>query len=644
MKLIITAFIFFGAVAHAASRSAFIIEWTEIAAKYLSPAEMKTAEYILNDILWQDNQRTMDARLYDRIVDSKKTGLEQLKTVAAKAARGDRSARHILLTLLETSSRPRSLKDLLRSGLPSGKAVAGPEPLLTVLDDGAREYVSRAMVSSMADTRELVRYFAEQVLSDPQNVALAEGVTSLIAQPRFAKDPRLTNFFLLMSVHPYPRVRIGGLFGLAQAAPKDSFVRGHLLSVGQKPVSSLYEKADFESVKKIVERVGDERWEKVYLPLFQRWFADPIQNRHLDLGDYNMDRIAQAAASQALLFSVAGIEREIEIEYADEEVARMIERVDASTELPRLPASLDEGGAALAVYTHLWFPEEEEDRPPLDEPDQIDGDDLRFISRMGMSVEPQPENAWILKGLDSSSRHEAFKGMLSTGVQVNYGGLNSVLSFYKYKVLDLPAPREYFEALAGFKRQLRAKYDEWVAENKRLGIKLVNVAELNGVLRSETQEVKQDPGNVVSFGKRTKKSKAESEAPHDSIFTVGFDSMFATRALAALGDEETATEVLLGLLPERWATTPAEGERLAEQLNSYGRFEHRRIKRATLTETGKRQALQYLFNSLELSMTKPKARTLLIRWLANLKDPTLAKNAREAFGHTCITDLSLPKR
>lgn len=609
----------FAASCFAGERPPYSIEWNEAIKSQLSVEEQKLATYILLDMMWDENEHSSpDAATYSRLLKGNQSGLEELDFVISKADQGDLSSRRILVTLLQYSAWPRPLRGLERSSILTGSIVVGPEPIRH-MHGTARVYISDALKNSPAQHEDLSQYFVNEALRDPDNTALVESVTGILAQPEFSGHSFLRDYFLLMSIHPEASIRMAAHLGLASFVRSDVFVHQFLLKRNGLRAGVVFGKEDMQLVQEVLQEVGDRYpdWRDVFSKIYTLWKSDPIRNRISDRGDYNYERMAIGAAGQAIIQSAGSLKRSFELRVSGK-FSHADEVLTFRNTLPRLDGLKSSNGTGFYITRDL---------------DLQDGAWHHFsepLSRSRIVYETDPSNSWLLMGMSPHDLNRVFEAMLTGGIEAHYGHTDSVISWLKYDLLKMTAPSHFFEALENFKSRLRSKYQAWIDEQKKFGFKVVSIFSIQEALLEESA----GESNVVPFAPPV--AVAAEDPVNDSIFTAPLPVLFAARTLALFNEKEVARDVMLSLLPDHWELSAAEKSRLAK--NVMQGYRDLQIEEIELTDESKHELLRNLFSSFDLVFSKAESRRLLIRWIAELMDPDLAAAARAALATPSACD------
>ncbi|NJL24692.1 MAG: hypothetical protein HC902_05670 [Calothrix sp. SM1_5_4] len=485
----------------------------------LNSKEFSASDYILRDLLWDENEHSSpDAISYPRPRQGAWTGEEVLLATLSQASTGDVSARRVLRVLLEAASGQRPLKGMVRSRIPSGTHVVGPHGY--ILSGTTRIGVHRALLMVTEDMNGWLESLIRAVLAEPESVALAEAVTAILAEPRVAarvtrERTLLRDFFLLMSAHPDPRVRVSGLFGLSAFTPSDPDVHALLLQEANIRPEVRFTEANMARIRATLDMLGarHETWRDIYLAIYQRWLTQPFENRVQDMGDYDWERMANAAAAQALLMGVHPPRRKM-----DDGTVESIEYVNT---LPRLDGLISGNGTGFRVY-----------KVTRDAAGRVIHSNR--ISPPGIVVAANPINAWVLMGKSSGDAHTVFEAMLDQSIEFHYGHADSVLSWLRFKLLGEEPPAHFVSALGVFRTRLRAKWSTYVREltGGRENVSLVGVSEISARLAEDSRRGA-DGAQVIPLPVRA------SAPPPSPEPTRSLEEIFAAKALEAFAPADS---------------------------------------------------------------------------------------------------------
>lgn len=600
--------------------------WPEYAKTVLNASEYKVATYILEDILWDENEHSdPDAQTYPRPLKGNQTGLEKLEDVVAEAATGDRSARNILRALLQSTEDQRS--DLSLTRFPeSGTWVVGPQGY--ILSDAPRRAIAKVINRSSKDLSALIAHLITDVLLQPNNAALATSVTAVLAHPdlwsrkgfhqEFVRD-----YFVLMSMHPEVKVRTVAAIGLTPFVKESSFVGELLREQNLKTSQSVIRAEDQERIDRIFETLenGEQlgpyltAWQNKFKKIYANWVKDPFRNRILDIGDNNMERMANGAAGQALLWATGlKTQRELILTFDGIPEITTFESLKVHHDLPGIRGLRSGNGTGFFMYAKL------ESQAP-------DGRYNSYIVMPGtITIDPRPENAWILMGMETGTMSNFFAQFLEKeAIEMLYGHTSTLISILKYKVLQQPAPAHFAELANSFIDRLRKKYQ---AEAQELKSKYPNLKVLTMQdFIEEFSEAKPKTGEVLAFPKR--ESPREPISARNSIFTAPIETLFAIRGLAILGDLDTAAEVFTSLLPDHWELTTEDQRLLAGNLERYRHDSPLRL--AKLSEASQQEILAEVIETFGWIWPQAEADARLRKWRHSLRDPELIARVQQAF-------------
>ncbi|HMN68486.1 MAG TPA: hypothetical protein PKC28_08100 [Bdellovibrionales bacterium] len=575
------------------------IPWRQAVAKYLQAPQDELATYIFRDAIWDYESRSgPDANPGPRLRQGNKTGLAELQRVVERATLGDASAERLLDTLFQLADSQRRLKDFQRDGPSWGDVIVAPDGYAQNI--ALRMALAQAFRDSKLNPRVLQERLAEKVLKNIDNSTLAHNVTGVLAHPELwrSESSYLRGYFLLLSVHPDPRVRISGLFGLGAWSATDSFVRRTLIEESLLHPDPYFKKEWLERAAKVFDEVEKTRelkslarkWRAKLTPMYQHWLDNPMLSRVRDRGDYNWERMANAAAGQALLWPHAELEREIVLDSGTEK-----EIMERHTSLPRLDGFGSNNGTGVFFNSLIRY------------------QTGSIILTSNMVVSTEPENAWILKGMDSGGLWRILDHMAQPGIEAHFGHGQSILSLLRFKWLKQEPPDYYPRMIEEFKIKLARNYEAYIKEFTSAfpGMRLVSMDKIGDVF-SEPE----DPAR----SKIVRMPKPGARKLKVNLFTAPLGTLFATRGLIAYDFKEEARAEILKLLPQTWVLSPLDRIALGLSLD-------RDIKEAGLTERSKRELLKWHFQSLSLAVGETQARRDWIKWLSGVSDEKLSEEA-----------------
>jgi hypothetical protein len=255
---------------------------------------------------------------------------------------------------------------------------------------------------------------------------------------------------------------------------------------------------------------------------------------------------------------------------------------------------------------------------------------IQSVISQTLTYSSQPENSWLLMGMEPGPRYQAFTAMVAGPIELNYGHATSIVSRLKYKILQVEPPSDYYSALADFRKWLNKKYDGWLREFNRFGAKMAEVSPGDEILPAKP------PAKLFVLNP---KASAVEDTVAPSLFNTRLETLYAIRALGVFAEKELAVQTLFALLPDHWELSRAEQKYLLQQVTfQYGDKLPLRVR---LSAEARRTILADAFSSLPKLVGVSEARRLLIRWLAGLKDAQLANEARKVFADvTCVWALT----
>lgn len=591
------------------------VSWADhLKSKSFSASQKKKLRFIVQDAIWQEEASTYEGQPGERPLIGNQTGADALNDLIAEAEKGESASLALITELFEMSGSQRTLVGLDRSTIWSGTAILRPDESRGNVATPLRQAIARSLLKSGGSHTALFEKLLPYAVKDPNNTAFVEAFTALAAMPTNSASPFLRDYFLLMSVHPEPKVRLAGLIGLSPFA-REPQVRATLLEESRIHSEDKYQNKNWRRAERVLELVGPKypAWRSIFSEIFGRWQKDVFVNRYRDMGDYNWDRMANAAAAQALLSSVELPRRSVIVDGREAE-----ESTATHTTLPRVDGFTSGNGSGFHITRSLNIKGE-----PYAKQD--------WLTTRAMTVAALPREAWIFQGMNRPGLARLFNEMVKNWrLEVHYGHYESVVSWMKYKILQLPPPDDYYELLSNFQQQLSAKVRAESAEMEKLGVRVVTTQDVCKILNQSSA----DTSNVVSLPcrKPVVEKENEREQIRESVFTASLGALYAARALVALDQKETAAEVLVSLLPKRWDLSVEDRATLAKNLQTHA---HDGFVSADITAASKREALAYVFAGLKEALGESPARSAWMRWMAGLSDVQLAESAREVLNISC---------
>ncbi len=516
----LSALVFISAQAWAARNLPYSVTWQKfISAQNLTSEDQQLAKYIVEDSLWYDNEHQFERRAYPRPVLGPRTGAQELEHILDLAAQGDQRALNIVVALLKSSSFRRPLKGLVRGSIPTGTLILRPDDESGNIYGIARQAIAHALKNKSGPLDKLFQELTKIALKNPNQSDLVESIAALAAIPQFSSAQSLRDFFLLMSIHPEPRIRISGLFGLGGHVD-DPFVREFLIQSSRLRPRSLFGEEEKILVQKVLSQVGSKYpvWQSIFTEIYKRWEDDPFPNRVRDIGDYNWERMANSAAAQALLRSLPMLERRLSIRTAKDTIITAFENLEEYHSLPVLNGLLSGNGTGFQILRSLRIGSQY---------------NVSIVYPASIKFEASPTESWLIKGMSAGDQDHFFSRMMHESTEVFFGHLESVVSLLKFRLLKLNPPPSYYHHLGRFQNFLRAKLEAQKVHLKNKNMRLVSAADPFA-----------QPTNVVDLPK-----EEEFFSGQESIFVAPLYTLFAARALALVGEKQTATEVLVTLLP-----------------------------------------------------------------------------------------------
>lgn len=591
------------------------VSWSDyLKSKTFSDRQQKQMRFIVQDAIWQEEASTYEGYPGKRAIVGNRTGADELEALIASAAKGESEALFLVTALIEMSGSQRTLEGLDRSSIWSGAPILRPDESRGNVAVPLRQAIARSLTKLGKSHSSLFKKLLPFAVRDPNNTAFVEAFTALAALPNIASSDFLRDYFLLMSIHPEPKVRLAGLIGLSPFAQEPQ-VRATLLEESRIHSEDKYQDLNWQRAEKVLALVGQKypAWRSIFSEIFQRWRKDVFTNRFRDMGDYNWDRMVNAAAAQALLSSVELPRRSLVIDGHEAE-----ESTAVHTTLPRLDGFSSGNGSGLHVTRSLRIKNESYAKQD-------------WLTTTAMTVAALPREAWIFQGMTRPGLSRLFNEMVQRwGLEIHYGHYESVVSWMKYKLLQLPPPDYYYELLSNFQQQLSEKVRADAAEMQRLGVRIVTTEDVCQILK----EASVDSSKVVSLPcrKESTEKKEERNEIRESAFTASLAALYAARALVVLDQKETAAEVLVSLLPKHWDLTAEERATLAKNVQTHARDG---FVTADITPEAKSTSLAYIYAGLKEAIGETSARSAWIRWMAGLKDAKLFEEARNVLSVSC---------
>ena len=624
----------------------FQTTWKKILAGSFDQGDQATIEAIIDDLLWYVSEHSHPDTVVLRPRGKKigeEHGLDILQRIILTASHGESKSQAILIGLLRIPGHQVSLETLQRS------AFDGPSAI-DVGDDIIPEFVARTIDEhgKELDVVGFSEFLIEYTLQHPEQGALTVSVTAILAKPSLwqgqegiTNRQKIRDFYLLMSLHPSPRVRLHAFVGLAAFTKSDPVITRHL----QEELSSVTRKnIDFVNYWPrlifVLNHLSEhgilseyiEKWQTQLFAVYQRWDEDRFSYQLQDRGDYRWERTASATAGQALLWSVGqpAIDREFLVsESAGSKETLARESIATGLKESPIYSLFDGWGAALDIVKTIQFSHESSTPGLVFKKHLFDGQLIKG---------PDPKNLWLMDTLTIEELDELFTALRKFhGADLYFGNYKTLLAWIKYKLLGANYRHAVIRAI-DFREQMVSK------QNVESAIRLVETDERNR-LNSEFEEMglkalwnnrqttqQKGPYGGKGFIQWAHDLEAffppQPVLPSQSIFTTPIETLFAIDALFKMGEFDLARQTLINLFPQRWDLTLEETTELRNRLSQdYGHFFHS----VQITESMKLKSLDELIKRLFLIENSANARRFLIHWIAQLTDTNLQAKMRTRY-------------